>query len=60
LKNAIAIYNQRYRIEATFKDCKTGGYNLERCQASADKLIALIILIALAMTAAWLPNEFSS
>ena len=57
LKTAIAIYNQRYGIEAMFKDCKTGGYNLERCQASPHKLIALIILIALAMTAAWLQGK---
>src|SRR4028119_682465 len=57
LKSAIAIYGQRYGIEAMFKDCKTGGYNLERCQASPDKLIVLMILIALAMTAAWLQGK---
>ncbi len=56
-KSATAIYSQRYGIEAMFKDCKTGGYNLERCQASPDKLIALIILIALAMTSAWLQGK---
>ena len=55
--SAIAIYGQRYGIEAMFKDCKIGGYNLERCQASPDKLIALIILIAMAMTAAWLRGK---
>ena len=55
--SASAIYGQRYGIEAMFKDCHTGGYNLERCQASPDKLIALIILIALAMTAAWLQGK---
>jgi hypothetical protein len=40
-----------------FKDCKTGGYNLEGCQASPEKLIALIILIAMAMTEAWLRGK---
>ena len=45
----MTLYSQRYVIEA-FKDCKSGGYNLEGCQASRDKLIALMILIALAMT----------
>lgn len=47
LKSAMAyrpasygVYSQRYGIEAMFKDCKTGGYNLEGCQASPDKLIA--------------------
>jgi|GEM_PF-6221135 hypothetical protein len=29
----------------------------EGCQASPDKLIALIILIALAMTSAWLQGK---
>ena len=57
LKGAIGVYSQRYGIEAMFKDCKTGGYNLEGCQASPEKLIALIILIAMAMTAAWLRGK---
>jgi hypothetical protein len=51
------IYSQRYGIEAMFKDCKTGGYNLEGCQASTEKLIALMILIAVAMTSAWLQGK---
>lgn len=57
LKTAIHIYKQRYRIEAMFKDCKTGGYNLEGSQASPDKFINLIFLIALAMTSAWLHGK---
>jgi hypothetical protein len=57
LKSASRVYSQRYGIEAMFKDCKTGGYNLEGCQASPDKLIALMILIALAMTSAWLQGK---
>jgi len=40
-----------------FKDCKTGGYNLEDSQARPDRLIKLILLIALAMTAAWLHGQ---
>ena len=57
LKSASEIYSQRYGIEAMFKDCKTGGYNLEGCQASPEKLIALMILIAIAMTSAWLRGK---
>jgi hypothetical protein len=57
LKSAVRVYGQRYGIEAMFKDCKTGGYNLEGCQASPDKLISLMILIALAMTSAWLRGK---
>ena len=57
LKSANKIYGKRYGIEAMFKDCKTGGYNLEGSQASPDKLIVLMILIALAMTSAWLQGK---
>jgi hypothetical protein len=39
------------------RQLKTGGYNLEGCQASPEKLIALIILIAMAMTATWLRGK---
>ena len=57
LASALEIYSKRYGIEAMFKDCKSGGYNLEGCQASPEKLIALMILIALAMTSAWLQGK---
>jgi len=57
LTSASEIYSQRYGIEAMFKDCKTGGYNLEGPQASPEKLIALMILIGLAMTSAWLRGK---
>ncbi|MBD2293375.1 hypothetical protein H6G06_07705 [Anabaena sphaerica FACHB-251] len=40
-----------------FKDCKTGGYNLEGFQASPDRLVRIILLIALAMTSAWLQGK---
>jgi len=59
LKTSIDIYKQRFGIEAMFKDCKTGGYNLEASKASPDKLIKLILLIALAMTSAWLHGQRS-
>jgi hypothetical protein len=35
-----------------FKDCKTGGYNLESSHASEHRLIALILLIAIAYSCA--------
>ena len=38
-------------IEAMFKDCKTGGYNLEESRANIQRLTNLILLIALAYTA---------
>ncbi|MBW4611511.1 MAG: transposase [Hassallia sp. WJT32-NPBG1] len=69
---ALKIYPQRFGIEAMFKDCKSGGtalggfadlkqvpcgYNLEASQANPDRLIRLILLIALAMTSAWLHGQ---
>ncbi|HEY9692711.1 MAG TPA: IS4 family transposase [Oculatellaceae cyanobacterium] len=57
LNSATQIYKQRYGIEAMFKDCKTGGYNLEDSKTSPDRLIKLIVLIALAMTSAWLHGQ---
>lgn len=56
-KTAIKIYSQRFGIEAMFKDCKTGGYNLEGSTANPNRLVRLILLIALAMSAAWLQGE---
>ncbi|WP_221645433.1 IS4 family transposase [Nostoc sp. UCD120] len=46
LNTALKIYGQRFGIEAMFKDCKTGGYNLEASQANPDRLVRLIFLIA--------------
>lgn len=43
-----------------FKDCKTGGYNREGSQASSDRLVRLVLLIALAMSAAWLQGQHTS
>jgi hypothetical protein len=35
-----------------FKDCKTGGYNLENSHACYDRLKSLVLLIAIAYTCA--------
>jgi len=57
LATAVKAYKRRWGIEAMFKDCKTGGYNLEGSQATSDRLVCLILLIAIAMTSAWLQGE---
>ncbi|QLE53849.1 transposase (plasmid) [Nostoc sp. C057] len=54
LETVVKIYVYRFGIEAMFKDCKTVGYNLEGSKANPDRLVRLILLIALAMTSAWL------
>jgi hypothetical protein len=38
-ETAVKIYGKRFGIEAMFKDCKTGGYNLEGSQALSDRLV---------------------
>lgn len=52
LQQTIKAYKKRMGIEAMFKDCKSGGYNLEQCQAKDERLLALILLIAIAYTCA--------
>lgn len=49
---AIIAFKRRSGIEAMFKDCKTGGYNLESTHAKGQRLIALILLITIAYTCA--------
>ncbi|HLO85775.1 MAG TPA: transposase [Nostocaceae cyanobacterium] len=57
LETAVKIYGKRFGIAAMFKDCKSGGYNLEGSKANTDRLVRLIFLIALAMTSAWLHGQ---
>ena len=44
LEEVIEIYRSRMGIEAMFKDCKTGGYNLEGSRANPQRLTNLILL----------------
>jgi hypothetical protein len=57
LNSAIKIYSQRFGIEAMFRDCKTGGYNLEGSKVNSDRLVRLILLIAISLTSAWLQGQ---
>lgn len=50
LSEAVKAYKKRAGIEAMFKDCKSGGYNLEGSRASTDRLTRLVLLIAIAYT----------
>lgn len=51
-KAAVSAYKKRSGIEAMFKDCKTGGYNLERSHACDQRLKSLILLVAIAYSCA--------
>ena len=49
---AIAAYKQRMEIEEMLRDCKTGGYNLEGSGLREDRLVKIILLMAIASTSA--------
>ena len=51
-RDAISAYKQRFCIEEMFRDCKSGGYNLEKTGVSGKRLIVMILLIAIAYTSA--------
>ena len=52
LEFAVASYKKRFCIEEMFRDFKSGGYNLEETNVSDNRLISLILIIALAYTSA--------
>jgi hypothetical protein len=52
LPAAINAYKQRMGIEEMFRDCKTGGYDLEGTSLKGNRLINIIMLVALAYSSA--------
>jgi len=57
LDAALNAYKARSGIEAMFKDCKSGGYNLEDCKVSQERLNRIVLLIAIAYTCAGLAGQ---
>jgi hypothetical protein len=57
LKMAIAAYKRRFDIEEMFRDFKKGGYNLEDTKVSGERLISLILVIAIAYTSATIQGQ---
>jgi len=52
LESAILAYKKRFRVEEMFRDFKKGGYNLEETNVTGERLVTIILLIAIAyMTA---------
>ena len=49
---AIAAYKQRMGIEEMFRDYKIGGYNIEGTGLREERLIKMILLMAIAYTSA--------
>ena len=52
LESAILGYKKRFGIEEMFRDFKRGGYNLEGTNVTGDRLVVLVLLIAIAYTTA--------
>ena len=48
LDKALKFYSARWGIESMFKDCKSGGYNLERAQVHDSRFLALMLLMVIA------------
>ena len=47
---ALSAYKERMGIEEMFRDCKSGDYNLEGSGLRGDRLIKIILLMAIAYT----------
>ena len=52
LESAILAYKKRFGIEEMFRDFKSGGYNLEGTSVTGERLVVLVLLIAIAYTTA--------
>jgi hypothetical protein len=52
LPAALDAYKQRMGIEEMFRDCKTGGYDLEGTSLKGNRLIKIILLVTLAYSSA--------
>ncbi len=52
-----AAYKRRFHIEEMFRDFKSGGYNLEDTNVSSERLMSLILLIAIAYTSATIQGQ---
>jgi hypothetical protein len=48
LPRAITAYKKRMGIEEMFRDCKSGGYNIEGTGLRGERLIKIILLMAIA------------
>jgi len=48
----MTAYRQRMGIEQMFRDCKRGGYHLEDTALQATRLMALLLVMTLAYSAA--------
>ena len=57
LKQALTVYRCRWGIEQFFKDCKTGGYNLESTRVNDKRFLALVMVIVIAYSLATVAGQ---
>lgn len=57
IETTLKIYRLRWGIEMMFKDCKTGGYNLETAQVNEPRFLALLLLVVIAYSLATLEGS---
>lgn len=57
LESAILAYKKRFGIEEMFRDVQSGGYNLEGTNVTGERLVVLVLLIAIAYTTATIQGK---
>lgn len=57
LQQTLSLYRCRWGIEQFFKDCKTGGYNLEDSKVNETRFLTLVLLIVIAYSLATLHGQ---
>lgn len=57
LQQTLCLYRCRWGIEQFFKDCKTGGYNLEDTKVNETRFLALVLLIVIAYSLATMHGQ---
>jgi len=60
LESSILSYKKRFGIEEMFRDFKSGGYKLEGTSVTGERLIVILLLIAIAYTTARMQGKKSS
>jgi hypothetical protein len=57
LESAVLAYKKRFGIEEMFRDFKKGGYNLEGTNVTGERLVVMVLLIAIAYTTATMQGK---
>ena len=52
LEKTLKFYRARWGIESMFKDCKSGGYNMEQAKVHDPRFLALVLLLVIAYSLA--------